>query len=560
MKLRNLVALLVLSVTPLWIWGQNDGGRLSGNLELNGNFYIRDSLIGAANIPQYDHQLFGADAWLNLNYSNWGFDFGLRLDVFNNSQLLNPQSSYTAQGIGRWYVRKSMEKLTISGGYLYDQIGSGIIFRTYEQRPLLIDNALFGVKLEYNFTEDWKVKGFSGLQKQQFDLYNSVISGASIEGFFTNKEEANTSWSMAPGFGAVRRTLDDASMNNLVATLNTYLKEDAFVPVYNTYAFSLYNTLTMGPFAWYAEAAYKTDDNMTDPLAERVTITGDTIVGKFIHGSGSVLYSTLSYAAKGLGITLEGKRTENFSWRTRPQEELNRGLMNFLPPMTRINTYRLTSRYNAATQELGEWAYQVDIRYAPSRKLAFSANFANLTDLEGELLYREVYVDAMVKKTRKWQLVAGVQMQNYNQERYEFKPDAPLVETFTPFADFQYRISRKRSIRFEAQYMLTGEDDKGQKHDYGDWLFGQVELSLAPNWTFVASDMYNIAPGKNSPADDSGEKVSIHYPRFDVFYTFNTSRVSLSYVKQVEGVVCTGGICRVEPAFSGVKLSVNTNF
>jgi hypothetical protein len=115
MKLRNLVALLVLSVTPLWIWGQNDGGRLSGNLELNGNFYIRDSLIGAANIPQYDHQLFGADAWLNLNYSNWGFDFGLRLDVFNNSQLLNPQSSYTAQGIGRWYVRKSMEKLTISG-------------------------------------------------------------------------------------------------------------------------------------------------------------------------------------------------------------------------------------------------------------------------------------------------------------------------------------------------------------------------------------------------------------------------------------------------------------
>jgi hypothetical protein len=50
---------------------------------------------------------------------------------------------------------------------------------------------LFGVKLEYNFTEDWKVKGFSGLQKQQFDLYNSVISGASIEGFFTNKEEAN---------------------------------------------------------------------------------------------------------------------------------------------------------------------------------------------------------------------------------------------------------------------------------------------------------------------------------------------------------------------------------
>ncbi|MCB0664157.1 MAG: hypothetical protein KDC24_15535, partial [Saprospiraceae bacterium] len=48
-------------------------GSLSGNLQANGNFFMRDSLIGANNTPQYDRQLFGADAWLNLNYSNWGF-------------------------------------------------------------------------------------------------------------------------------------------------------------------------------------------------------------------------------------------------------------------------------------------------------------------------------------------------------------------------------------------------------------------------------------------------------------------------------------------------------
>ncbi|MFN9380586.1 MAG: DUF6029 family protein, partial [Bacteroidota bacterium] len=35
---------------------------------------------------------------------------------------------------------------------------------------------------------------------------------------------------------------------------------------------------------------------------------------------------------------------------------------------------------------------------------------------------------------------------------------------------------------------------------------------------------------------------------------------SLSYIKQVEGVICTGGICRLEPAFSGVRLSLNSSF
>ena len=53
---------------------------------------------------------------------------------------------------------------------------------------------------------------------------------------------------------------------------------------------------------------------------------------------------------------------------------------------------------------------------------------------------------------------------------------------------------------------------------------------------------------------------AIHFPRFDIFYTYKTNRFSLSYVKQVEGVVCTGGICRLEPDFSGVKVTVNSTF
>lgn len=556
----KILCLLIFGLSTLSGVAQSgNGARISGSLQTNANFFIRDSLIGAANTPQYDRQKYGAEAWMNLNYSNWGFDFGLRFDLFNNSNLLNPTDSYTDQGIGRWFVRKQLDKLDIEVGYIYDQIGSGIIFRSYQERPLLIDNALIGVSLAYNFDENWQIKGFTGRQKRQFETYDPIIKGLRLEGYLPM--DSTGTWSLAPGVGVIGRTLDDATMNSLVATLNTYTTEDAFVPKYNTYAFSFYNTLYAGAFSWYLEAAYKTEDNLNDPFGvfrrDSTVVIGD----KYFQAPGTVFYSSLSYAAKGLGITLEGKRTENFSFRIRPQEQLNRGLVSFLPPMTRINTYRLTARYNAATQELGEMALQTDIRYTtPDRKWSFYTNGALIDDLEGAKLYRELYTEVLYKHKRLWSLTAGVQMQSYNQERYEVKPDVPLLTTLTPYLDFLYRLNRRNAIRVETQAMFVGQDElAGARQDYGNWLFGLVEVSLAPRWVFALSDMYNVQPGRNSPEMD-GEKQSLHYPRLDVYYSRGPSRFSLSYIKQVEGVVCTGGICRLEPAFSGVRFSLTTAF
>ena len=561
-KLSSFIRLIIFvwlcTNTHLHAQDNGNSGRLSGSFQATGNFFQEDVTIGATNTPQYDHQLFGADAWLNLNYSNWGFDMGLRFDLFNQSNLLNPQGSYTDQGIGRWYIKKKIDRLELSGGYLYDQIGSGIIFRAYEERPLLIDNALYGIRLAYDLTDDWKVKVFTGRQKQQFDTYRSIIKGISLDGFLSGGEEAN--WTMAPGFGVVARTIDDETMNQLVSAIATYTPQDSIGVKYNAYAFSVFNTLNVGKWTWYIEAAYKTSEVIFDPFAEKLNWTGEVSLGKFVNRPGKIVYMSLAYAQKGLGITGEYKRTENFNFRVTPFVSLNQGMINFLPPMTRVNTYRLTARYNAATQELGEEAYQLDIQYAPSRKLSFNFNASNITTLKSDLLYREIFMEASYKYKRQWILTGGLQLQNYNQEIYEVKPDVPIVTTFTPYVDFLYKLDRKKALRFEMQAMITGKDNKEVRHDYGNWLFGQVEYSIAPHWTFTVSDMYNVGPGKNAPVNDNGEKIAIHFPRFDVFYNHKSNRFSLSYVKQVEGVVCTGGICRLEPAFSGVKMTVNSSF
>jgi hypothetical protein len=211
--------------------------------------------------------------------------------------------------------------------------------------------------------------------------------------------------------------------------------------------------------------------------------------------------------------------------------------------MARQNTYRLTARYNAATQELGEQAVQLDVKGALSEKWQLDANLSGINNLNNDLLYRELNINVL-RKYEQDLMTIGFQMQTYNQSIYEVKPDVPNVRTVIPYIEYSHPINDKKTLRMEAQYMHT-------QQDYGSWAFLLAEYSIAPKWIFTISDMYNILPKKTK---------ALHYPTLAAAYTQGASRYALAFVKQVEGVVCTGGICRLEPAFSGVRLNVNTTF
>ncbi len=535
-------------------WSKSDGqgitaGKISGSLQTNLNFFMKDESINAANTPQYETQLYGADSWLNVNYNVKGFEAGIRLDVFNNSYLFNPNGgSYTAVGIGNWYVSKQIDKLNIKGGYIYDQIGSGIIYRAYEERPLAIDNALFGVRAVYEIAPDWKIKGFTGQQKFQFDRYGAIIKGASIEGYLsTNDTTGRASLSISPGVGIVARTLENSTTDAINNVLKYYEPKDSIHSYKtNTYAMTLYNTLNYGPISWYVEGAYKTAEIMRSPTAFQ-HIGQDSSAGKFIKDAGTVFYSSFSYADHGLGISVEGKRTENFSFRTDPNLLLNRGLVNYIPAMSKVNTYRLTSRYNPATQFMGEVAFQFDVQYKFNKKVSALVNYSHINSLEDVKLYREIYGEVTYKPNKNNNFIIGLQRQVYNQFVYEGKVNAPNVETYVPFLEYLHKFNKKTAIRLEGSAMFTDQD-------YGSWVYGLAEFTIAPHWSFVVSDMYNYGfnPEKTKKANN--------YPSIVAFYNRGPNRFSVGYIKQVEGIVCTGGICRYEPAFSGVRATLSTSF
>src|SRR6185437_11419505 len=141
-------------------------GTFSGDLMMNLNFFQRDTNIKASGNPLYDNALSGSEGWLGLRYNVSGFTFFLRADAFNNSNLKNPTQPSTDFGIGAWSVTKDMKDLSITVGSIYDQIGSGILFRSYEDRGLLIDNALVGFELKYKLADNIMIKGFTGHQKE----------------------------------------------------------------------------------------------------------------------------------------------------------------------------------------------------------------------------------------------------------------------------------------------------------------------------------------------------------------------------------------------------------
>lgn len=511
-------------------------GSIFGGLQLDQDFFIRDEKVNAQNTPHYDNLKSGTNAWLNVDYTNDQFDFdaGIRMDFFFNSNLHNPGTPYSAQGLGLFYVRKRFKDLQITGGHFYDQIGSGIIFRAYEDRTLGIDNALLGIHLRYNILDKGVVKAFGGVQKNRLQLYKPIIKGVALEGNFSLGEKVQ----FIPGLGAVNRTLDQESMDFIVAAIETYDTTNRFVPKYNTYAVTGYYTLNFGKFSWYAEGAYKSHEAIPDAN------------GVLIDRPGHVVFTNLTFATTGLGITGQFKRTQNFVMRTSPNEFLLNGMVAFIPPVTRQNSLRLPARYNAATQELEEMAYSLDITYTPKRGLTFNVNGSEVRDFENQLLWREIYFDAEYRINKKWRVEGGLSYINYNQLFYEgeiYTQDERNVQAITPFAEVIYKINRKHSLRMQFQTMLTDED-------FGGWVYGLVEYSIAPWFSLAVTDMYNYKPNEGRVSDD------LHYYSVLAAFTYMSHRLTVAYVRQVEGVVCTGGICRFEPAFNGARLSFNTTF
>jgi len=530
-----------------------EGGRVSGNFQLDAQVYRADSAIGAYEV---DEKML-MNAFANLLYSNGNFNAGLRFETYLNPiQGYDPR--YKGSGVPYWFGSWRNDQFEITVGNFYEQFGSGMILRSYEERNLGYDNAFKGAKVRFSPADGVILKGMIGTQRFFWEQGPGIVRG--LDGEFALNDIFDKE-----GNCKTRVTLGGSFVSKYQQTEELYAGPDTLLILpANVASYAVRANVTRGKFALDGEYAGK----MNDP----------SFTNNFIYKNGHSLLMQASFSTKGLGIIASAKRTDNMSYKSRRTESGSFLDINYLPALTRQHAYSLSAMYPYATQPNGEMALQGQVNYKIKRGSLIggkygtdiAVNYSRITSIkketaEGEskigksgtagykspflafgdeLYFQDFNIEIQRKFTNSFKALISYIYQDYNVlilEGYE----EPMVNAHIVIADATYRFDNKQALKMEYQQLIT-------KQDEGDWLQVLVEYTFAPKWYFTLADQYNYG---NSDKDKR-----FHYPTVSAGYTNGSNRLMMSYGKQREGIICVGGVCRNVPASNGLTLTLTSTF
>ena len=558
MKLRNKILFSLIIFLIVQVNGQvlKSPGVISGNIQTIGQYYQEDTIINAA-LPEH---LYGFNGFANVNYQKGDFRAGIRYESYLNT-LEGYPTSFSGTGIGYRYLSWNSDNVGVTIGNFYDQFGSGMIFRAYEERQLGIDNSLDGIRLTYEPVNGVYLKGMVGKQRHIF--MDGLVNGNGIVRAFDSELNINelldssNSWKFKATIGG-----------SFVSKFNTDNNTNFFDLPKNVGASSIRVNLRYNKIRFSGEYVHKINDPYPDNQDSRFN---------YIYKNGEGILLNLGYSTKGFAVDFSAKHMDNMLWRS---TNVNVGptdlLIGYLPALTKQHTYNLAATlYPYATNFYGEIAYQLDVLYKIPKKTTLGGRYGTSVAINFATAYvpERNFIDDM-ETTRNSYTTSffarsdSILLQDFNVEikrkinkklklslnyfNFIFNDDAVKVANYYKIInaqiavmDLTYKINRHHSLRFETQAMWTDEDK-------GDWLFGQIEYTFSPHWYIAVLDQYN------SGNDDLKKRV--HYGLISAGYINGSHRFSFQYGKQRAGVFCVGGVCRAVPASNGLTFSFTSSF
>ena len=195
--MRSLLKLAwtLATICPLMMSAQEEPstGQITGNVQMLFQTYQEDTLIGAQVPPSKT----GFNAFGNLIYTRGDFSAGMRYESYLDPILGYP-GRFRGSGIGYRYANYSKEHFEVTIGNFYEQFGSGLVLRSYEERNLGIDNAMDGFRLILRPANGVAIKSLVG--KQRFDFDSRLINSPGIIRAFDgeiNLNDAFERWATA---------------------------------------------------------------------------------------------------------------------------------------------------------------------------------------------------------------------------------------------------------------------------------------------------------------------------------------------------------------------------
>lgn len=559
---KYIILFLVFSSFTVFSQEKNKG-LLYGSFESNSQWYLNDEINGRD--LKHPEDPFRSNNYLQLNYNYSRWTAGLQLESFTPQALLNYNPKYENTNVGTYFLNYKSNKIDATAGYFYEQFGSGLILRTWEDRPLGINNALRGGRIKYSPIESLTFTGLYGNQRTGFDVANSDIYGFNSEFNASNLLKFQTT-DLSLGLSYVGRD-EKTNISN---------------PKFESLTNALSGRLNFSHNSFYAstEYAYKSED---------AVIINNSIDNNFVKPGNAILVN-LGYSQKNLGLDGTLRRMENMSFYSERKPDLyvenggstsynfNDKILNYLPALTKQHHSNLANIYvyqvqkidipDPAIAKIGEIGGQFDVFYNFEKGTSFggkhgtkvTVNVANWYNLKGDYNYfppsykteffgtgKKYFSDYNLEITKKInENLQGnfIYINQYVNQRY--LQGGELVNTNILGADATYKINKTQSIRLQGEHMWADADKK-------NWAGATLEFYYNPKLSFYVWDMYNYG-------NDKVGEGKVHYYNFGGSYRKGTSRIALNYGRQRGGLVCVGGVCRFVPESKGLSISLSTSF
>lgn len=550
-----LTALVAALTASAQIQFGEKGGYMTIGLESNNILYVNDAKLGTT----YPSK-FGSNDYLKLDYVNGRFSVGVQGEAYlpalqGYDDLRNNGFDKPKVMLASKYIQWQDANYSVMVGDVYDQFGNGLIFRSFEDRQLGINNSIEGGRVTATFGNIVSVKALFGRPR----LYSSAngysrgwigsqyarstVGGADLSVSLSDIIGSEELMMSIEGSYVNRRERLDRELNGMNYGTDYFPYFELTSPDLNMYSARL--NLDYKGFTLRGEYAGKGKD-----------ISSGAVLGK--AAKGSAVLAELGYNVGGLSVSAQVRRLEMMG--TPLSLYGNLGVMgntlNYLPALTRQHTYMLAALNPCQMNAEGELAVQADLYYTLRSKQSrqrywnFHANYSTAYTLKSyqtasgkrELLWSDVNVDVERQWNKQWKTTLMFSRQEWNTSHGQ-GPALPST-TFASnifVGDVMYKINKKFSLRMEAQYLLSNDYE-------GDWVAGLVEFNVAPHWSVFFSDMYNLGTTKTN------------YYNGGLSFTHNRTRVQVSYGRNRAGYVCSGGVCRYQPAYTGVNLMLTTSF
>lgn len=523
----------------------------SVGFESNSQYYLDDKKTGDFLFPNR----FRSNNYLKVDYGIDNFYFGLQLESYEPTALLNYAPGFDKTNLGLYYAGFKTNKLDITLGHFYEQFGNGLILRSWEDRQIGINNALKGARIKYSPTDFIHLTGLYGKQRIGFGVSNGDIFGFNSNFNLTSLLKSEN-YTLNVGFSYVGRSQEKEPSN------------------------FEYNKLTnlFSSRLEFSKNNFYVNTELVSKEKDAVILVNQIKNAK----KGSAFLVNFGYSEKGLGIDATFRRMENmniYSEREASGNVFNEAIVNYLPALTKQHDYLLTNIYVYQAQpqvsfqdpsliKSGEIGGQLDVFYKIKKgtffggkygtKLAVNTSFwyglkgeNDFPNFEfdneilgfGEKYFSDISLEIRKKWNKSWSSIFYFVNQSYN-KRYVEETNGQIDANII-VAESTYRMGNGKSLRFEAQHLFTNDDKK-------NWIGGTVEFNVTPRLGIYINDIYNY--GNDATSEQ------IHYYNVGGSYAVGAHRFAINYGRQRGGLVCVGGVCRFVPESTGVSANIIMSF